>query len=562
MPSGEWWVLRRLLRARLLTRSAESAAALPHAPQFLTPLMPSGEWWVLRRLLRARLLTKTLDGGGSWGAARFAIRMGNGRIFLSRGYRLSHEHYDNPLISRYASPEMSQLWGARRKFRTWRRLWVWLAEAEAELGLGISPAQLDALRRHVDDVDFDAAAKHERSLRHDVMAHVHAYGDVCPEARGIIHLGATSCYVTDNTDLLLMREGLGLVAGRLAAVIDRLAKFAVEWRDPACLGFTHFQPAQPTTVGKRACLWAYDLVLDLEEIERRIAALKARGAKGTTGSQASFLELFHGDHAKVKRLDELVTRKMGFAESYAVTGQTYSRKIDMQIVAALAGVAASAHKAATDLRLLAGRKEIEEPFEAEQIGSSAMAYKRNPMRAERICGLARFVMSLESSSAATAATQWLERTLDDSANRRLVMPQAFLAIDALLLLYQNVASGLVVYPQRDRPAFGRGAAVHGDGEYSDGGGRGRRRSAGFARADSPAQPGGRGGSERSGRQQRFARAAGGRRGFREGEFREHGRSGGVRRPGPAAGRRVRGGDCRADSRAYADALGQAAEVRV
>ena len=355
--------------------------------------------------------------------------------------------YDNPLVGRYASPEMSRLWGAERKFRTWRQLWVWLAEAEAELGLKITPAQLDSLRRHTDDVDLEAAARYERRLRHDVMAHVHAYGDVCPEARGIIHLGATSCYVTDNTDLMLMREGLQLLAGRVASVIDRLATFAGRWRDLPCLGFTHFQPAQPTTVGKRACLWAYDLVLDLEEVERRIAGLKARGAKGTTGTQASFLELFGGDHDKVRRLDELVARKMGFAATYPVTGQTYSRKIDLQIVGALAGVAASAHKAATDLRLLAGRKELEEPFEEEQIGSSAMAYKRNPMRAERICGLARFVTSLESSAAATAATQWLERTLDDSANRRLVLPQAFLATDALLILYQNIAAGMVVYPQ-------------------------------------------------------------------------------------------------------------------
>ena len=424
--------------------------------------------------------------------------------------------------------------GARRKFGTWRRLWVWLAEAEAELGLGISPAQLDALRRHVDDVDLEAAARHERRLRHDVMAHVHAYGDVCPEARGIIHLGATSCYVTDNTDLLLMREGLGLVAGRLAAVIDRLAKFAVEWRDTACLGFTHFQPAQPTTVGKRACLWAYDLALDLEEIERRIAALKARGAKGTTGSQASFLELFHGDHAKVKQLDELVTRKMGFAESYAVTGQTYSRKIDMQIVAALAGVAASAHKAATDLRLLAGRKEIEEPLEAEQIGSSAMAYKRNPMRAERICGLARFVMSLESSPAATAATQWLERTLDDSANRRLVIPQAFLATDALLLLYQNVASGLVVYPRVIARHLGEElpfmatenimmAAVEAGGDRQDLHERIRRHSQAAA-----AEVKDRGGSN-----DLLARLAGDPA-FAKVNFASSARPGGVRRPGPAS----------------------------
>ncbi|HEY2147313.1 MAG TPA: adenylosuccinate lyase, partial [Pirellulales bacterium] len=287
----------------------------------------------------------------------------------------------------------------------------------------------------------------ERKLRHDVMAHVHAYGDQCPDARRIIHLGATSCYVTDNTDLILMREGLGLVAGRLAAVIDRLAALAERHRALACLGFTHFQPAQPTTVGKRACLWAYDLVLDLAEVERRIADFKARGVKGTTGTQASFLQLFDGDHEKVRRLDALVARKMDFDATYPVTGQTYSRKVDSQVLAALSGIAQSAHKAATDLRLLAGRKELEEPFEEDQIGSSAMAYKRNPMRAERICGLARYVTSLESSAAATASTQWLERTLDDSANRRLVLPQAFLAVDALLLLYQNIASGLVVYPE-------------------------------------------------------------------------------------------------------------------
>jgi adenylosuccinate lyase len=360
---------------------------------------------------------------------------------------VSHEFYENPLTRRYASREMSALWGDQRKFRTWRQLWVWLAEAEAELGLDISPGQIEQLRAHVGDIDFAAAERYERKLRHDVMAHVHAFGDRCPDARRIIHLGATSCYVTDNTDLLLMREGLALVAGRLAAVIDRLSTFAERHRDLPCLAFTHFQPAQPTTVGKRACLWAYDLVLDLAEIERRIAELKARGVKGTTGTQASFLQLFGGDHEKVRRLDALVARKMGFDATYPITGQTYSRKVDSQVLAALSGIAQSAHKAATDLRLLAGRKELEEPFEEEQIGSSAMAYKRNPMRAERICGLARFVMSLESSAAATASTQWLERTLDDSANRRLVLPQAFLAVDAVLLLYQNVASGLVVYPE-------------------------------------------------------------------------------------------------------------------
>ncbi len=360
---------------------------------------------------------------------------------------MSHEFYENPLIRRYASREMSRLWGDQKKFQTWRQLWVWLAESEAELGLPISRQQIDELRRNIETIDFAAADAHERRLRHDVMAHVHAYGDQCPAARGIIHLGATSCYVTDNADLMLMREGLQMIAGRLAAVIDRLARFAQQYRELACLGFTHLQPAQPTTVGKRACLWAYDLAMDLVEIENRLANLKARGVKGTTGTQASFLELFEGDHAKVRRLDEIVTHKMGFDAYYPVTGQTYSRKVDSQILAALSGIAQSAHKAATDLRLLASRKEIEEPFEANQIGSSAMAYKRNPMRSERICSLARFVTSLETSAAATASTQWLERTLDDSANRRLTLPQAFLAIDSILILYQNIADGLVVYPR-------------------------------------------------------------------------------------------------------------------
>jgi adenylosuccinate lyase len=355
--------------------------------------------------------------------------------------------YANPLISRYASREMATLWGAQRKFSTWRRLWVALAEAEAELGLAISKQQIAELAAHVDDIDFAKAADYERKLRHDVMAHVHTYGDAAPGARAIIHLGATSCYVTDNTDLILMREALELVRNRLVAVIGRLSEFARQYRDLACLGFTHLQPAQPTTVGKRTTLWIYDLVQDLEEIEHRIGTLKARGVKGTTGTQASFLELFHGDHAKVRQLDTLVSKKLGFDTSYAVTGQTYSRKVDVQVVDVLGGIAGSAHKAATDLRILQSRKEIEEPFEKHQIGSSAMAYKRNPMRSERICGLARFVISLQSSAAGTLATQWLERTLDDSANRRLVLPQAFLAIDALLILYENVANGLVVYPQ-------------------------------------------------------------------------------------------------------------------
>lgn len=359
----------------------------------------------------------------------------------------SHDRYENPLISRYASAEMAELWGDQRKFSTWRRLWVMLAEAEQELGLAITDAQIAELRAHVDAIDFAAAAQHERRLRHDVMAHVHTFGDACPSARAIIHLGATSCYVTDNTDLILMREGLRQVARRLAAVIHALGTFAQRYRDLPCLGFTHLQPAQPTTVGKRACLWAYDLALDLTEVEYRIAQLRARSVKGTTGTQASFLELFNGDHVKVRELERRVALKMGFEATYAVTGQTYSRKADSQVVDCLSGIAQSAHKAATDLRLLASRKEIEEPFGKDQIGSSAMAYKRNPMRCERICALSRFVMSLQSSAAQTMATQWMERTLDDSANRRLVIPQAFLGIDAVLQIYQSVASGLDVYPK-------------------------------------------------------------------------------------------------------------------
>jgi len=360
---------------------------------------------------------------------------------------MSHDVYENPLVSRYASREMATLWGAQRKFSTWRRLWVALAEAEAELGLPISPEQIEQLKSKIDDIDFEAAAAHEHRLRHDVMAHVHAFGDACPAAAGIIHLGATSCFVTDNTDLLLLRDSLTMIRNRLVGVIDALASFAAEHRDLACLGFTHLQPAQPTTVGKRACLWAYDFVQDVEEIEHRLAGLKARSIKGTTGTQASFLALLDGDHDKVRRLEQLVAEKLDFDSTYAVTGQTYPRKVDAQVVDVLSGVAQSAHKMAGDLRILAHRKEIEEPFEQSQIGSSAMAYKRNPMRSERICGLARFAMSLQSSTANTLATQWMERTLDDSANRRLVLPQAFLAIDAVLLLCQNVTTGLVVYPK-------------------------------------------------------------------------------------------------------------------
>ena len=360
---------------------------------------------------------------------------------------MNHDVYDNPLIGRYASVEMSQLWSPQMKHSMWRRLWVALAEGERELGLDLTQAQIDELKAHVDDIDFHAAAKHEHRLRHDVMAHVHTYGDVCPNARPIIHLGATSCYVTDNTDLILMRRGLELLRSKLVATIDRLAAFASEYRALPCLGFTHLQPAQPVTVGKRATLWCYDLVLDLEEIEHRIERLKMRGVKGTTGTQATFLTLFDGNHAKVEELDRIVCQKMGFDSAYAVTGQTYSRKVDAQVIETLGGLAQSSHKAGSDLRLLQSRKEVEEPFEKHQIGSSAMAYKRNPMRSERMCGLARFVMSLTSSAAQTTATQWMERTLDDSANRRLTIPQAFLATDAILILYRNIVDGLVVYPK-------------------------------------------------------------------------------------------------------------------
>lgn len=360
---------------------------------------------------------------------------------------MSHDVYENPLIKRYASRQMAELWSEQRKHSTWRRLWVALAEAERELGIEISESQISDLSLATDDIDFELAAKYEKELRHDVMAHVHAYGDRCPSARGIIHLGATSCYVTDNTDLILMREALQFVQAKLVSVIDELAKFAAKFRDLPCLGFTHLQPAQPTTVGKRATLWCYDLVLDLAEIEHRVAAMKCRGVKGTTGTQASFMTLFKGDHAKIEELDRCVSQKMGFESAYAVTGQTYSRKIDAQVLDVLSGIAQSAHKAGTDLRILQSRKELEEPFEKQQIGSSAMAYKRNPMRSERMCSLARFAMNLPANLAQTVATQWLERTLDDSANRRLVLPQAFLAIDAVLILYRNIVDGMVVYPK-------------------------------------------------------------------------------------------------------------------
>ena len=361
---------------------------------------------------------------------------------------VDHTIYQNPLITRYASSSMSRLWSEQSRIEKWRFLWLALAESQRELGLDvIQEGQLAELREHQQDIDFETAARYEKELRHDVMAHVHTYGDACPTARAIIHLGATSCYVTDNGDLLLIRDALDQVAVRLASVLDKLGNFAVEHRDLACLAFTHMQPAQPTTIGKRASLWAYDLAMDLERLEFEASRLRARGVKGTTGTQASFLALFNGEHEKVRQLDRLVAEKMGFELTYAVTGQTYSRKVDAMILDVLSGIAQSAHKLATDVRLLANRKELEEPFEKKQIGSSAMAYKRNPMRSERVCSLARFVISLQSSPAQTFATQWMERTLDDSANRRLVIPQAFLAIDAILILLENICDGMVVYPQ-------------------------------------------------------------------------------------------------------------------
>lgn len=358
-----------------------------------------------------------------------------------------HDIYQNPLNTRYASREMSGIWSAQKKHSTWRRLWLALAESQQELGLDISEAQLNELRNSLDEIDFESAAKHEKNVRHDVMAHVHTWGDQCPAAKPIIHLGATSCFVTDNSELIQIRESLLLVRERLVNVIDQLAKFAEKYRDLPCLGFTHLQPAQPITIGKRATLWCYDLVLDLDEINHRLAVLKMRGIKGTTGTQATFLQLFGGDHGKVAALDKLVCEKMGFESSYAVTGQTYSRKIDAQVLGCLSGIAQSSHKAGSDIRILQHRKELEEPFEKNQIGSSAMAYKRNPMRSERMCALARFAMSLQANADQTMATQWMERTLDDSANRRLSLPQAFLSVDAILIIYRNICDGLVVYPK-------------------------------------------------------------------------------------------------------------------
>ena len=356
-----------------------------------------------------------------------------------------NDRYQTPLAERYASKEMQYIFSPDKKFRTWRRLWIALAESEKELGLNITDEQIAELKAHQDDINYEDAKKREAEVRHDVMSHVYAYGLQCPKAKGIIHLGATSCYVGDNTDIIIMTEGLQLVRKKLINVIAELSKFAEKYRALPTLAFTHFQPAQPTTVGKRATLWINELMLDLEDLDHVISTMKLLGSKGTTGTQASFLELFEGDHAKIRKLDSLIAEKMGFRECFPVSGQTYSRKVDTRVLNVLAGVAASAHKFSNDIRLLQHLKEIEEPFEKSQIGSSAMAYKRNPMRSERIASLANYVMADVMNPAITSATQWFERTLDDSANKRISVPEAFLAVDGILDLYMNVVDGLVVY---------------------------------------------------------------------------------------------------------------------
>ncbi len=356
--------------------------------------------------------------------------------------------YKNPLEERYSSEEMLYNFSPENKFRNWRKLWIALAEIEKDLGLNISSEQIQELKDHAENIDYGKAAEYEKKFRHDVMAHVHAYGDVAPSAKGIIHLGATSAFVGDNTDLIQMRDGLLIVRKQLVNVIKKLSDFAIQYKDIPTLGFTHFQPAQLTTVGKRATLWLQSLILDFEELEFFLETLRFRGVKGTTGTAASFLELFNGDYSKIKHLDKELSARFGFPKVFGVSGQTYDRKIDAKVVALLSNIAQSAHKFSNDLRLLQNLKEIEEPFEKNQIGSSAMAYKRNPMRSERIGALAKFVMSLSSSSAMVASTQWFERTLDDSANKRLTIPQAFLAIDAILLIWNNIMDGIVVYENR------------------------------------------------------------------------------------------------------------------
>ena len=360
---------------------------------------------------------------------------------------MSNDRYVSPLSERYASKEMQYIFSPDKKFRTWRRLWIALAETEKELGLNITDEQIEELKAHADDINYDVAKEREKIVRHDVMSHVYAYGVQCPKAKGIIHLGATSCYVGDNTDIIIMSEALKLVRRKLVNVIAELAKFADEQKSQPTLAFTHFQPAQPTTVGKRATLWLQEFEMDLEDLDYVLGSLKLLGSKGTTGTQASFLELFDGDQEKIDRIDPMIAEKMGFSECYPVSGQTYSRKVDTRVLNVLAGIAASAHKMSNDIRLLQHLKEVEEPFEKSQIGSSAMAYKRNPMRSERIASLSRYVIVDALNPAITSATQWFERTLDDSANKRLSIPEGFLAIDGILDLCLNVVDGLVVYPK-------------------------------------------------------------------------------------------------------------------
>ncbi len=355
--------------------------------------------------------------------------------------------YESPFNARYASSEMQQLFSPDMKFKTWRRLWIALAEAEKELGLNISQAQIEQLKSMKDNVNYEAAEQYEKQFRHDVMSHVHAYGEQCPDAKAIIHLGATSCYVGDNTDVIVMTEALKLIKSKMLILIKKLSDFALEYKDMPTLGFTHYQPAQLVTVGKRATLWIQELLMDLEDLDHTIENMKLLGSKGTTGTQASFLSLFDGDHEKVKKLEQLIAEKVGFKKVFAVSGQTYSRKLDSRVLSVLSGIAQSAYKFSNDMRLLQSMKELEEPFEEKQIGSSAMAYKRNPMRCERISSLARYVIVDALNPAITASTQWFERTLDDSANKRIAVPEAFLAVDAILNIYINVASGLVVYPK-------------------------------------------------------------------------------------------------------------------
>ncbi len=357
------------------------------------------------------------------------------------------DRYNSPLSERYASREMQYIFSPDKKFRTWRKLWIALAETEKELGLPITDEQIEELKAHADDINYDVARAREKEVRHDVMSHVYAYGVQCPKAKGIIHLGATSCYVGDNTDIILMTEALGLIRKKLVNVLDRLAGFAEKYKNLPTLAFTHFQPAQPATVGKRATLWMQEFCLDLEDLDHVLNGMKLLGSKGTTGTQASFLELFNGDQETIDRIDPMIAEKMGFSECYPVSGQTYSRKVDTRVANVLAGIAASAHKMSNDIRLLQHLKEVEEPFEKSQIGSSAMAYKRNPMRSERIASLSRYVMIDALNPAITSATQWFERTLDDSANKRISIPEGFLATDGILDLCLNVADGLVVYPK-------------------------------------------------------------------------------------------------------------------